>query len=48
MFKDGDAKGEAGYWIGSLDVDFDAPDEPTTSYDFTEIGVNDILTTPCD
>ncbi len=47
VFRDGDAKGEPGYWVGSFDVDFDAPKEPATSFDFAEIGTNKILLKPC-
>ncbi|MEM9540272.1 MAG: choice-of-anchor C family protein [Cyanobacteria bacterium P01_E01_bin.42] len=47
VFLDGDKNGEPGYWVGSLDVDFDAPREPSTSFDFSEIGTNKIPLQPC-
>ena len=47
VFTDGDANGEAGYWLGYLDVDFDAPEEPTLAFDFAEIGTKQIPLTPC-
>ena len=47
VFTDGDANGEAGYWLGYLDVDFDAPDEPTLAFDFAEIATKEIPLTPC-
>ncbi len=46
-FPDGDPSGEAGYWLGYLDVDFDAPEEPYLSFDFAEIGTKQIPLTPC-
>ncbi|MBP0019492.1 MAG: hypothetical protein J7647_18315 [Cyanobacteria bacterium SBLK] len=47
VFVDGDTVGEPGYWVGSLDVDFDAPREPSASFDFSEIGTNKIPLQPC-
>ncbi|WP_157951162.1 hypothetical protein [Cyanothece sp. BG0011] len=47
VFTDGDSSGEPGYWVGSLDVDFDAPTEPYLSFDFAEIGTKQIPLTPC-
>ncbi|MGK7886905.1 MAG: hypothetical protein AB4057_20040, partial [Crocosphaera sp.] len=47
VFTDGDSSGEAGYWVGYLDVDFDAPEEPYLSFDFAEIGTKQIPLTPC-
>lgn len=47
VFSDGDTSGEAGYWVGYLDVDFDAPEEPTLAFDFAEIGTKQIPLTPC-
>ncbi|MEA5532390.1 hypothetical protein [Crocosphaera sp. XPORK-15E] len=47
VFSDGDVSGEAGYWVGYFDVDFDAPNEPTLAFDFAEIGTKQIPLTPC-
>ncbi|MBP0019489.1 MAG: hypothetical protein J7647_18300 [Cyanobacteria bacterium SBLK] len=47
VFVDGDKNGEPSYWIGSLDVDFDAPRESSTSFDFSEIGTKKIPLQPC-
>ncbi|MEA5532391.1 hypothetical protein [Crocosphaera sp. XPORK-15E] len=47
VFADGDTSGETGYWVGSLDVDFDAPTEPYLSFDFAEIGTQQIPLTSC-
>ncbi|MGK7939865.1 MAG: choice-of-anchor C family protein [Crocosphaera sp.] len=47
VFSDGDGSGETGYWVGYLDVDFDAPEEPTLAFDFAEIATKEIPLTPC-
>ncbi|WP_157861295.1 hypothetical protein [Rippkaea orientalis] len=47
VFTDGDVSGQAGYWVGYLDVDFDAPTEPYLSFDFAEIGTKQIPLTSC-
>lgn len=48
VFKDGDRKGkQPGYWIGAVDVDLDAPDEPYTAFDYAEIGTQQIPLAPC-
>lgn len=47
VFSDGDANGAAGYWLGSLTVDVDGPDEPFWAFDFAEIGTTKIPLTQC-
>ncbi|NER29613.1 MAG: hypothetical protein F6J89_18825 [Symploca sp. SIO1C4] len=45
VFIDGDTNGEVGYWLGSLEVDFQAPNDPYNAYDFAEISTQEIQIT---
>ncbi|NET07639.1 MAG: hypothetical protein F6K16_23645 [Symploca sp. SIO2B6] len=45
VFIDGDSNGEVGYWLGSLEVDFQAPNDPYNAYDFAEISTQEIQIT---